>query len=129
MTSIGIAILIFVITGTLGWFGKKMVNMVQVKARKHKAEHEFVCKCQETAEQRNDEHQLLMVHMALLIESNISQIGSRLLRQHKEYMSKDSISANEFKTWHRMYKSYSAMGGNGFITKLNEEIETLTIEV
>jgi len=129
MAAIGIAIVIFIATGVLGFLGKKLVDMVQTKTKKHRQDHDFIALRKEQQSKRDDEHQLLMIHSALLIESNISQIASSLLRQHKEYMSKGSISENEFKTWQRMYKSYAAMGGNGFMAKLKEEMETLPIEL
>ena len=129
MTAIEIAIIVFISTGILGFLGKKMVEMLQIKLRKHKSDHEFVEYSLAQAEKQNDEHQQLMISVALLIESNISQNANSLLRQHKEYISKGSITVNEFKTFERLHKIYVAMGGNGTIEKLFADIKELPTDV
>ena len=129
MTAIETAIIIFCLTGVIGFLGKKMIDAMLLKCREHTKEHEYIRVFRDSQVLQREEHEMLMTNTSLLIESNISQIASCLLKQHKEYIKKGKITANECKTWQRMYKSYFAMGGNGFISKLNNEVEELEIEV
>lgn len=129
MTAIETAIVIFILTGIIGHSGKKMYTMIAVKGKKHKTDHEFISEFKESLTQQRTEHTQLMNNTALLIESNISQIAISLLVQHKEYMLKGNITANEYDTFERLYKVYSAMGGNGYIAKLFAEIKELPTDL
>jgi len=127
MTSIETAILIFIITGILSYSGKKMVELVIAKSKRHKMDHEFIKEFKASLVVQTAEHSLLMKNTALLIESNISQIGASLLKQHREYMLKGSLTSIEYKTFERLFNVYSAMGANGLVVKLFEDIKNLPI--
>ena len=127
MTEIQIAIVIFIATGLLGFLAKVVYDKMSTTIKKHSTEHVFVRGCMETQKQRDLEHLQIMESIPLLIESNISQIASSLLRQHKEYMQRGNVTTNEYETFERLYKSYTSMGGNGTIKKLFEDVEQLPI--
>jgi hypothetical protein len=127
MTEFQIAIVIFIATGLLGFLAKVVYDKMSTTIKKHSTEHVFVRECMETQKQRDLEHLQIMESISLLIESNISQIASSLLRQHKEYMQRGNVTTNEYETFERLYKSYTSMGGNGTIKKLFEDVEQLPI--
>lgn len=129
MTDVQIAILIFIITGIISFIAKVVLTKVHTKIKKHNNAHVFISGCMETQKQRELEHEQVMANIGLLIESNISQIASSLLRQHKEYVQHGSITANEYKTFERLHKSYTSMGGNGIIERLFEDIKKLPINL
>lgn len=52
----------------------------------------------------------------------------KLIEYHSKYMKLGSISSHGFENWMLIYKSYKALGGNGMIEHMKEEIEELHIE-
>lgn len=51
----------------------------------------------------------------------------KLIEYHKKYMELGEISSHGYENWMLMYKAYKALGGNGMIDHMKEEIEELHI--
>lgn len=51
----------------------------------------------------------------------------KLIEYHTKYMELGEISSHGYENWMLMYKAYKALGGNGMIEHMKEEIEELHI--
>ena len=51
-----------------------------------------------------------------------------LIERHSKYSKRGTISAHGLQNWTLMYKAYKALGGNGLIDHMEEEISELPIE-
>lgn len=52
----------------------------------------------------------------------------KLIEYHTKYMSLEHISSHGLQNWLLMYDAYKALGGNGMVDHMKEEIERLHIE-
>lgn len=52
----------------------------------------------------------------------------KLIEYHTKYSEQHNISSNGLQNWLLMYDAYKALGGNGMIDHMKEEIEKLHIE-
>ena len=95
----------------------------------HRCDHEFLTFLKADHVVLTDGLAKLIKVNALLIENSISTAATSLLKQHKEYMAQGFITFNQYETFKRQFDSYKAMGGNGSISKLFEEIDSLPMEV
>jgi hypothetical protein len=64
-----------------------------------------------------------------LKEGVLCLLRVKMIEYHKQYMDTGHISSNGFQNWMLMYKAYRALGGNGMIDHMKDEIEELHIEV
>ena len=51
-----------------------------------------------------------------------------LIEYHGKYTERGGITTHGLQTWLLMYKAYKALGGNGMIDHMKDEIEELHIE-
>lgn len=52
----------------------------------------------------------------------------KLIEYHSKYVKRGSISTNGLRNWLLMYDAYKALGGNGMVSHMREEIEELHIK-
>lgn len=52
----------------------------------------------------------------------------QLIEYHGKYTERMEISTHGYENWCLMYSAYVALGGNGMIVHMNEEIEDLHIK-
>lgn len=58
----------------------------------------------------------------------ICLLRAKLIEYHTKYMGLGCITTHGFDNWNMMYRAYKALGGNGMINHMNEEIDELPIE-
>lgn len=54
-------------------------------------------------------------------------LRNMLIEMHQKYTDLGKISIHGLQNWQTMYKAYVALGGNGMVVHMNEEIEELPI--
>ena len=52
----------------------------------------------------------------------------QLIEYHDRYMAQGDIPSYAYENFEEMYKAYHALGGNGMITKMHEEIHALHLK-
>ena len=52
----------------------------------------------------------------------------QLIEYHEKYVKEGEIPSYAYENFCEMYEAYHALGGNGMITKMYEEIKTLPIK-
>ena len=52
----------------------------------------------------------------------------KLIEYHTKYIDEGRISTNGYENWNEMYKAYIALGGNGMIKHMNDDIEELKMK-
>ena len=52
----------------------------------------------------------------------------QLIEYHNKYMDKGEIPTYAYQNFSEMYEAYHALGGNGMITKMKDEIEELHLK-
>ena len=52
----------------------------------------------------------------------------QLIQYHDHYMEMLEIPSYAYENWVMMYDAYHVLGGNGMITKMDEEIKELSIK-
>ena len=60
-------------------------------------------------------------------EALLCLLRVQLIEYHDNYVAKGHIPSYAYENWTKMYNSYRALGGNGLIVGMNEEIEKLSI--
>lgn len=55
-------------------------------------------------------------------------LRSKLMELHDIYVEAKRLTPTEYENWTRMYASYRALGGNGMITHMAEDIEELKMD-
>lgn len=55
-------------------------------------------------------------------------LRTKMIEYHTKYTAMDCISSHAYANWCLMYQAYKALGGNGMIKHMNEEIEELHIK-
>ena len=60
-------------------------------------------------------------------EAILCLLRVELIEYHDKYIFKGHIPSYAYENWCKMYNSYRALGGNGLIVGMNEEIEKLSI--
>lgn len=51
-----------------------------------------------------------------------------LIEMHQKYTDIGKISIHGLQNWQTMYKAYKALGGNGMVDHMNDDIEALPIQ-
>ena len=51
-----------------------------------------------------------------------SLLRIQLIEYHDKYMRQDSIPTYAYENWDDMFKAYAALGGNGAVSRMNEDI-------
>lgn len=62
-----------------------------------------------------------------LKEGVLCLLRTKMIEYHTKYTAMGYISSHAYNNWCLMYKAYVALGGNGMIVHMNEEIEDLHI--
>lgn len=55
-------------------------------------------------------------------------LRDRLINNHKKYVDLGHISTHGIQNWLLMYNAYHALGGNGMVDHMKEEVEDLPIK-
>ena len=58
-------------------------------------------------------------------KANMQLLKVHLIEYHDKYMASGEIPSYAYQNFNEMYDAYKALGGNGMITKMREEIEEL----
>ena len=67
-------------------------------------------------------------HWTAIKEGLQCMLRDTLIANHKKYMELGYISTHGLQNWLLMYKAYHALGGNGMIDHMKEEIEELPMK-
>lgn len=62
-------------------------------------------------------------------KGTVALLRDRILQAHRYLMGKEAITQNEYESVVAMFESYRILGGNHFVEKLMEDINTKQIEV
>jgi len=62
-----------------------------------------------------------------LTEAILCLLRVKLIEYHDKYIRDKHIPSYAYENWTKMYKAYTALGGNGLIVGMNDEIEKLPI--
>lgn len=74
---------------------------------------------------QNDEKNKLL--MEAIANGVCSLLRERMKSIYNDVIAKDYITNSQREVWEKCFKSYHALGGNGIIRDMNEEIRELTI--
>ena len=99
--------LLTVISGLLLW----IIKGLMAENRKLRAERE-----QQAADMQK-----------ALSQGVLSLLRVQLIEYHDKYMTGDHIPSYVYENFDEMYKAYKALGGNGTITHMKEEIDSLRV--
>lgn len=58
----------------------------------------------------------------------LSLLKIQLFEYYEKYMKNGNIPSYVYTNWSEMFKAYTALGGNGTIKKMNEDIERLRLD-
>lgn len=62
-----------------------------------------------------------------LTEGILCLLRVKLIEYHDRYIEEKHIPSYAYENWTKMYGAYTALGGNGLIVGMNEDIEKLPI--
>lgn len=63
-----------------------------------------------------------------LVKLQISTTRMTLINTHQVLMERGSVTVHEMTTWHTIYRDYHALGGNGIVDAMTEDINNLKIK-
>ena len=121
MNEITIAIIIFVVTGIVGYIGKLVWDMICARNKDHNLMRELP----DIFKRHADEHKSINLNQTILMRSNLSQIKNTLVDKYNQSMERGYITPYELDAWHQMFDSYTELGGNGFVEAIKEQIDEL----
>ena len=102
-----ISIIMTVVSGVLVWILQGTLKDVKELRQKKEAE-----------ERKKDEAMTAAV---------LSLLRIQLIEYHDKYMMRDEIPAYVYENWDDMYKAYAALGGNGTIKRMNDDISKIRL--
>lgn len=76
---------------------------------------------------RNDKKTLEANHETALSNGVVCLLRIALIDYHDKYMTEKSIPTYAYENYMMMYHAYKALGGNGMIEHMKDEIEELKI--
>ena len=126
--SVSRAVIIFSATGLLGvtvrWLWRKAVT--------HSRQHEDLSTYPDRIEQHHKEHEEhvkehteLTRVLTLVTNSNVAQLRTQMINIHERAMGEKTISMYWKSQFYALYENYKAMGGNGFVEQLKQDIDNL----
>lgn len=62
-----------------------------------------------------------------LVEAILCLLRVKLIEYHDKYVAENHIPSYAFENWTKMFSAYTALGGNGLIVGMNEDIQKLKI--
>ena len=62
-----------------------------------------------------------------IIEAIVCLLRIKLIEYHDKYIKEGHIPSYAYENWSKMFKLYTALGGNGLIVGMNDDIEKLSI--
>lgn len=62
-----------------------------------------------------------------LCDGVLSLLRIQLIEYHDKYMTKNTIPLYIFENWDEMYKAYNALGGNGTVRRMNDDINMIRV--
>lgn len=62
-----------------------------------------------------------------IIEAIVCLLRIKLIEYHDRYIKEEHIPSYAYENWSKMFKLYTALGGNGLIVGMNDDIEKLPI--
>ena len=57
----------------------------------------------------------------------LSLLRIQLIEYHDKYMTRSNIPLYVYENWDDMYSSYKALGGNGSIKRMNDDIQKIRL--
>lgn len=57
----------------------------------------------------------------------LSLLKIQLIEYHDKYMKVDNIPTYVYENWDEMYSAYEALGGNGMVRRMKEDIDRLRL--
>lgn len=57
----------------------------------------------------------------------LSLLKIQLIEYHEKYMQEENIPTYVYENWDEMYEAYEALGGNGLVKKMKEDVDRLRI--
>lgn len=77
---------------------------------------------------KRDKEESITQRQAALENGVVCLLRVKLIEYHTKYMELGHISSHGLQNWLLMYDAYHALGGNGMIVHMKEEIERLRID-
>ena len=108
MTGHIVTVLLSVISGILVFVVQKLIN------ENEKLRH---------AKQEEDR-----IRQEAISGGVLSILKIQLFEYYDRYMKDGNIPSYVYQNWEEMFKAYTALGGNGTIKKMNEDIERLRLD-
>lgn len=81
----------------------------------------------ENAKLRDKKHKDDEKKSEALREGVLQLLKIQIIEYHDKYMADDNIPPYVYSNFDSMYKAYTALGGNGTITRMKEDIDKLRV--
>ena len=81
----------------------------------------------ENKELREEKKKEADIQQNAIKEAILSLLRDKLIHLHDKYVAEGHIPSYVYENWCKMYKAYSALGGNGLIVGMNEDVLELPI--
>ena len=82
----------------------------------------------ENKELKRDKEEKQKSRDAALEDGVVCLLRKHLIDDHTKYMARGSISSTALESGLLMYKAYKALGGNGMVDHMEDEIQNLQIK-
>lgn len=70
-----------------------------------------------------------MTESQAIKEGMLCLLRVKMIEYHAKYMAEESISTHGYENWSLMYKAYKALGGNGMVDHLKQDLDELKTRI
>ncbi len=118
-------ILVTVIAAAIIGAGTYTIRRVRKSVCTHTRHHQELETYPDIIKRHSKEHEEITASLSLLQSSNVRQMRLQLVDIHERAMKEGFISYHRLYTFDQLYENYTAMGGNGFVPALKQDIDNL----
>jgi hypothetical protein len=76
---------------------------------------------------RDDRRETREIKQKAIGDGVLSLLRIQLIEYHDKYMTEEDIPSYVYENWDEMYSAYEALGGNGMVKRMKEDVDRLRL--
>jgi len=76
---------------------------------------------------RDEKRETREIRQKAIGDGVLSLLRIQLIEYHDKYMTEEDIPSYVYENWDEMYSAYEALGGNGMVKRMKEDVDRLRL--
>ena len=76
---------------------------------------------------RDEKRETREIRQKAIGDGVLSLLRIQLIEYHDKYMTEEDIPSYVYENWDEMYSAYEALGGNGMVKRMKEDLDRLRL--